>query len=214
MWIHCKRCVELREDETALIADQRIDDTTVDDVRALGPLATSGAPTLAELKDAFATAADAARRSATDPAAEDELISLRPGNAQGPLVAGNLTLLCSLLGTPYMPCLDGAVLLIEDVSEAPYRIDRMLTQLRLAGILDRLSALVLGTFDDCFVPTEMKDSPTLEEIVDDAVGDRNLPVVAGVAYGHTRRRVVLPLGVSVCVDGDAGSVVITQAAVL
>ena len=90
----------------------------------------------------------------------------------------------------------------------------MLTQLRLAGILDRLSALVLGTFDDCFVPTEMKDSPTLEEIVDDAVGDRNLPVVAGVAYGHTRRRVVLPLGVSVCVDGDAGSVVITQAAVL
>ena len=148
------------------------------------------------------------------PAAEDELISLRPGNAQGPLVAANLTLLCSLLGTPYMPCLDGAVLLIEDVSEAPYRIDRMLTQLRLAGILDRLSALVLGTFDDCFVPTEMKDSPTLEEIVDDAVGDRNLPIVAGVAYGHTRRRVVLPLGVSVCVDGDAGSVVITQAAVL
>jgi muramoyltetrapeptide carboxypeptidase len=148
------------------------------------------------------------------PAADGELIGLRPGNAQGPLVAANLALLCSLLGTPYAPCLDGAVLLIEDVGEAPYRIDRMLTQLRLAGILDHLSALLLGTFDDCFVPTEMEDSPTLEEIVEDAVGDRNLPVVGGVAYGHRRRRVVLPVGVSVCVDGRSGTVAITEAAVV
>jgi muramoyltetrapeptide carboxypeptidase len=126
------------------------------------------------------------------PADGEALTSLRPGRGSGPLVAANLALLCSLLGTPYAPRLDGTVLLIEDVGEAPYRIDRMLTQLRLAGIFDCLAALVLGTFRDCFVPTEMEASPTLEEMVADAVGDRQLPVVGGVAYGHMSRPRLCP----------------------
>ena len=129
-------------------------------------------------------------------------------------MAANLALLCSLLGTPYAPRLDGVVLLIEDVAEAPYRIDRMLTQLRLAGVFDGLAALVLGSFRDCFVPTEMESSPTLEEMVLDAVGDRVLPIVGGVAYGHMSRRTVLPIGVTTCVDGDSATVTITEAAVL
>ncbi|MFP6647624.1 MAG: LD-carboxypeptidase [Candidatus Latescibacterota bacterium] len=147
------------------------------------------------------------------PAECDTLVSLRPGQGSGPLVAANLTLLCSLLGTPYAPRLDGSVLLIEDVGEAPYRIDRMLSQLRLAGIFDRLAALVLGSFRDCFVPAEMQDSPTLEEMVADAVGDRPLPVVGGVAYGHMPRRTVLPIGVVARVDGDAATVAVTEPAV-
>jgi len=143
----------------------------------------------------------------------DRLSVLQPGKAEGPLVAANLAMLCSLLGTPYAPCLDGAVLLIEDVSEAPYRVDRMLTQLRLAGIFSRLAGLVLGTFQDCFVPSEMAASPTLEEMVADAVGASRIPVVGGVAYGHMRRRTVLPIGVSTVVDGDTGTVVVTERAV-
>ena len=147
------------------------------------------------------------------PAHGDRLTVIRSGKAEGPLVAANLALLCSLLGTPYAPCLNGAVLLIEDVSEAPYRVDRMLTQLRLAGVFAELAGLVLGSFQDCFVPTEMATSPTLEEMVVDAVGDCSIPVIGGVAYGHMRRRTVLPIGVSTTVDGDAGTVVVTGRAV-
>lgn len=144
------------------------------------------------------------------------LVSLRPGRAEGRLVAGNLALLCSLMGSPYQPPLDGAVLLVEDVAEAPYRVDRMLTQLRLAGIFDRIHGLALGTFADCFVPEEMEDSPTLAEIVDDAVGDRDLPVLGGVAYGHTRRRSVLPIGPQAVMDvgADASQLTIVEPAVI
>jgi muramoyltetrapeptide carboxypeptidase len=143
----------------------------------------------------------------------DALTTICGGCGEGPLVAANLALLCSLLGTPYAPNLDGAVLLIEDVSEAPYRLDRMLTQLRLAGVLDRLSGLALGRFHDCFSPTDMEASPTLIEMVIDALGGRNIPTVSGVAYGHMRRRTVLPIGIPARIDADVGSVTITESAV-
>jgi muramoyltetrapeptide carboxypeptidase len=147
------------------------------------------------------------------PADSDTLEIWHAGKAAGPLVAANLALYCSLLGTRYSPCIDGSVLLLEDVSEAPYRVDRMLSQLRLAGVFDRLAALVLGTFRDCFQATEMASSPTLEEIVLDAVGQADLPIMSGVAYGHMQRRTVLPIGVDVLVDGYAGTVVVTERAV-
>lgn len=146
------------------------------------------------------------------PATDQGLACLQSGTASGPLVAANLALLCSLLGTPYAPHLDGAVLLLEDVSEAPYRIDRMLTQLRLAGVFERISALVLGVFHDCFVPTDMAASPTLDEIVVDAVGGNRLPIVAGVGYGHITTRTVLPVGVMTCVDAAARTVRVTESA--
>lgn len=138
---------------------------------------------------------------------------LRPGRAEGPLVPANLSLLCSLLGTPYVPDLTGAILLLEDVSEAPYRVDRMLTQLRLAGILDRIAALALGSFCDCFTPGEMESSPTLDEIVADAIGGRALPVLAGVPFGHTPRRAVLPLGVLARVDTEIPEIRLLEGAV-
>lgn len=147
------------------------------------------------------------------PAAAGALTCVRQGSASGPLVAANLALLCSLLGTVYAPRLDGAVLLLEDVSEAPYRLDRMLTQLRLAGIFERISALVLGAFHDCFVPTDMAASPTLQEMVLDAVGSRSMPIVAGVAYGHMVRRTVLPMGILTDVNAEAGTVEVTESAV-
>lgn len=139
----------------------------------------------------------------------------RRGSATGPLVPANLALLCSLLGTPYAPRLEGAVLLLEDVSEFPYRVDRMLTQLRLAGVLGGLSALVLGVFQDCFAPPEMDRSPTLEELVIDAVGGYDLPVVSGVEYGHRHPRAVLPVGVPACVEAGrhGGEVRLLEAAV-
>ena len=148
------------------------------------------------------------------PATAEGPLAWRAGRARGPLVPANLSLLCSLLGTPYAPPLDGAVLLLEDVWEAPYRIDRMFTHLRLAGVFDRISGLALGVFEHCFVPTEMADSPSLEEIVLDAIGDRRLPVVAGLEFGHRRRRAVLPVGVPARLDaGATGEVSLLEPAV-
>ncbi len=125
---------------------------------------------------------------------------LRPGRASGPLRGGCLSLLCSLLGTPYVPDLKGAILLLEDVDEYPYRLDRMLNHLRLAGVLGDIGGLVLGQFKDCFTPEEMGRSPDLEEMVMELTDGLDLPVVAGVPYGHFRTRLVLPLGVRAVLD--------------
>ena len=138
---------------------------------------------------------------------------LRAGTASGALIPANLALLCSLLGTPFQPDLAGKILLVEDVWEVPYRLDRMFTQLRLAGILDTIAGLALGTFTKCFVPEEMAHSPDLEEIVLDAIGDRDLPVLSGIGYGHMPNRLVLPVGVACRLAASQGQLTILEPAI-
>jgi muramoyltetrapeptide carboxypeptidase len=129
--------------------------------------------------------------------------------AEGPLLGGNLALLTSLVGTPWMPPLDGAILALEDVGEKPYTVDRMLTQLALAGVFDRVGALLLGDFDHCFPPHYPDPAPSLREVVESCLGDRPLPVLANVLHGHITVRSTLPLGAwtrvttdppTICVD--------------
>jgi len=81
--------------------------------------------------------------------------TVNPGSGTGPVLAGNLTTLCHLIGTPYMPPTQGHLLLLEDRGEAPYRVDRMLSQLRLAGCLETIAGLAFGAFDDCGQPDEL-----------------------------------------------------------
>ena len=147
------------------------------------------------------------------PADPGELQVVRPGRASGPLIPANLAVLCSLMGTPFMPDLTGAILLLEVVDEYPYRIDRMLNQLRLAGILERAGGLVFGPFRDCFTPEEMVDSPTLEEMLHDLTDGVAMPIVTGFPYGHVRRRLVLPIGVTATLDTAGPHLSIDQAAV-
>ena len=142
----------------------------------------------------------------------DEFRVLRPGRAAGPLRGGCLSLLCSLLGTAYVPDLRGAILLLEDVDEYPYRLDRMLNQLRLAGVLEGIGGLVLGQFKDCFKPEEMSRSPDLEEMVMELTEGLDLPVVAGLPYGHFRTRLVLPLGVQAVLDTSLPELRLDEAA--
>jgi muramoyltetrapeptide carboxypeptidase len=120
--------------------------------------------------------------------------TLRPGRASGPLLGGNLTLLSHLAGTPYLPSFDGAVLFIEDIGEAPYRLDRNLTQLRLAGLLDRVAGVAVGQLTAC-------DDAEAEvrglDVVREAVLDLGVPAIAGVAAGHEHGNFALPLGARV-----------------
>jgi muramoyltetrapeptide carboxypeptidase len=133
------------------------------------------------------------------------LRGLRPlcgGAAGGTLFGGNLTVLSHLCGTPLMPDLEGRILLLEDVNEAPYRIDRMLTQLRLAGLLQRAAGVVVG---DCVPGGDPAAGQAVEVVLRDRLGDLGLPVVLGAPVGHGSRNLALPLGVPARLDADRGT---------
>ncbi len=129
---------------------------------------------------------------------------LRPGAARGVLFPGCLSIIVTLLGTPYLPDLAGAVLLIEDVKEEPYRIDRMLTQLKNAGVLNRIAALLVGEMKNCWPKTRRRDHLSLDEILLELTSDHPIPVFTGAPYGHSRSRVTLPVGAQVEVSETGG----------
>ena len=136
---------------------------------------------------------------------------MRGGKAPGRLVGGNLTMLASLMGTPWEVDTEGAILLLEDVNEAFYRIDRMLTQLRLGGKLDRLAGVVFGYCSEC--PTDAP-SFSLEEILDGFFRPLGVPACAGLAFGHIKEKLTLPIGLAATLDADAGTLTIDEAAVI
>ncbi len=126
--------------------------------------------------------------------------SIREGSepARGVLLGGCLSLLTATLGTPYSADLEGAILLLEDVGEPPYRIDRMLTQLRLSGGLDRLAGLVVGHLDDGNRP--LAPEAAWRELLADALGSFTWPVGIGHNSGHRSPNWTLPLGLPAVLD--------------
>ena len=137
-------------------------------------------------------------------------MAIRPGQASGRLLGGNLSVLTRLLGTPFMPDLSGAVLFIEDVSERPYRLDRMLTHLRLSGALRGLAGVLVGELEGC--EEEKKDSgaPTAIEVVRERLADLGVPVLGGYPAGHGAENHPLLLGTRVTLDATAGRVVFEE----
>lgn len=134
------------------------------------------------------------------------LETLVPGAAHGPLFGGNLTLLCHLCGTPYFPDLRGTILLLEETNEAPYRIDRMLTHLRLTGVLEKLTGIVLGEFHQCNgLHKEKAPSDEIRSILWDRLKDLGIPIALGAPFGHGAHNLALPLGVMTCLDATAGT---------
>ena len=133
------------------------------------------------------------------------------GRAEGPLVGGNLEMISRLIGTPWALPLAGAVLFLEDIGERPYRIDRQLTQLALAGALDGLAGAVLGDFIGC---AEKDGSPPdAEAVLAERLAARGVPVLAGAPVGHGDRNRALPHGARVRLDADAGTLTFLEAAV-
>ncbi|MDX1932437.1 MAG: LD-carboxypeptidase [Capsulimonadales bacterium] len=149
------------------------------------------------------TATDFPRRSDSPPDTVPWRILRGPTRVSGPLYPVCLSLLISLLGTPYVPDLSGAILLIEDVHEELYRVDRFLTQLRLSGTLDRIAALLIGSFNGMNEAQNAELAERIPELVLSMTGDR-VAVAAGVAYGHIPRRLTLPVGGFAEVDLETG----------
>ena len=140
------------------------------------------------------------------PPALDGLDGLCPGRARGRLLGGNLSLLAHLAGTPFLPELEGCLLLLEEVNEAPYRIDRLLTQLELAGVLDRIAGVLVGNLLGCDSPQGVPPEPLAAlEVIAERLEPLGVPVVAGAPVGHGTRNLALPLGVVADLDADAGT---------
>ena len=133
-----------------------------------------------------------------------------PNAVRGPVAPVCLSLLVSLLGTPYMPDLTGAILVIEDVHEELYSIDRCLTQLRLAGVLARVSAVLIGWFNGVDADTDARLAIDVPRVVL-SLTPKSVAVASGVAYGHIARRFTLPVGAMANVDVRAGTFVFDNA---
>ena len=131
-------------------------------------------------------------------------LTIAGGKAIGELVGGNLTVLTALAGSPYLPDFTGRILFLEDVAEAPYRIDRMLSTLKLMGALDRIAGLVFGECTDCD-PGDGYGSLTLDEILDDHIKPLGIPAYRGAMIGHIRQQFIVPVGGKVEMDADAGT---------
>ncbi|WP_353932677.1 LD-carboxypeptidase [Okeanomitos corallinicola TIOX110] len=125
------------------------------------------------------------------------------GKVTGVLLPGNLTVATHLLGTPLLPDLDGVILAFEDVAEAPYRIDRMLTQWRLSGVLSKVRGIALGGFTDCDAPPNIP-SLSIEEVLQDRLSDLGIPIVSDLPFGHDSPNAALPVGVEATLDADEG----------
>jgi len=134
-----------------------------------------------------------------EPAAPSPVVAGTPlveGTAKGWLLPVNLSVLTRLLGTPYLPDLTGAILAIEDVGEAPYRIDRMLCHLRLSGALEDVAGVIGGQFTDCHPPAD-QPRPTVAAVLQEAFQDAPYPVALDFPFGHGPTSGVLPVGTSV-----------------
>ncbi len=128
------------------------------------------------------------------------------GVAQGSLVVANLTVGSHLIGCKHFPNLQDSILVLEDVGEAPYRIDRMLTQWRLAGLLQVVAGLGFGSFKNCEPQKDIEDSRTfqVEEILKERTKDLEIPIIANLPVGHIQGNAALPLGRQAILNGSKG----------
>ena len=143
---------------------------------------------------------------------ENRTRAITPGRARGRLLGGNLTVLTALIGSPYLPDFTDSILFLEDVQEAPYRIDRMLVQLKLAGVLERVRGVVWGTCSKCG-PGEGFGSLTIPDVLDDHVKSLGVPAYWGAMVGHINRQFTLPVGAEVEIDADRGTLRMLEPAV-
>ncbi|MBR2942032.1 MAG: LD-carboxypeptidase [Clostridia bacterium] len=139
--------------------------------------------------------------------------TVNPGSAEGVLVGGNLSLIAGTIGTPYEIDTKGRILFIEEVGERTYCVDRMLTQLRLAGKFEDCAGVVFGDFTDC--PVEYPEfGLTLEEVIRDIAAPCGKPIFTGMQVGHISPQLTLPFGVMARMDADERTLEILESAVL
>jgi len=140
---------------------------------------------------------------------------LRRGKASGPLIGGNLSLLCSTIGTPYQPSFARAILFIEDLDERPYRFDRMLTHLINAGLLQKVAGIAVGINENCEDSRSVRTKEyrqTLDDVLTERLLPLKVPLITGLPFGHVPYNATLPMGLRATLDAIKGDLVINEAA--
>ena len=138
--------------------------------------------------------------------------TIAPGVAEGPLVGGNLSLVAATMGTPYQIQPEGAILFLEEVGEASYKLDRLLTQLRLGGVLDRVAGIAVGAITQV-TDEGLPHTPTGAEVIRDLLGNLGVPVALDFPFGHIDDNWTLPMGVRARLDAGAGTLELVEGAV-
>ena len=186
-----------------------------------GPVATSSMPpwSLASLKRALFLPEPIGELA--NPPEDDQnwpsfpLHTVSPGKTRGAITGGNLTLISTTMGTPYEIEAKGKILFLEDTGEAPYRVDRMLTQLKLAGKLQEAAGIVWGTCTECTpAKSSFEVNLSMSDLLDEILGDLGKPVLAGLVFGHTKEKATIPIGVEAELDAGARKVSIVEAATI
>ncbi|WP_425639313.1 S66 peptidase family protein [Algoriphagus yeomjeoni] len=131
--------------------------------------------------------------------------TLKGGTAEGKILGGNLTVLTAISGSPYYPDFKDAILFIEDVGEDPYKMDRMMSTLKLNGTLDQIKGFVFGQCSDC-EPGGGYGSLTLDQVLDDYILPLNIPAYSGAMIGHISKQFIIPVGANVQMDADKGTI--------
>jgi muramoyltetrapeptide carboxypeptidase len=142
------------------------------------------------------------------------LRGVRAGHAEGPLLGGNLSLVTSSLGTTYSPRYQGAVLVLEEVGEPWHRVDRMLTQLRNAGVLGSVAGLIFGMFTGCHPIDPKQPHLTRQQIIREVVASSDVPIIDGFQYGHESQKLTIAFGIRAQLDAVRGRVQMLEAAVV
>jgi muramoyltetrapeptide carboxypeptidase len=133
---------------------------------------------------------------------------LTGGRAKGYLVGGNLSILASLVGTPWLPSLDGAILFLEDVGEQAYRLDRAFSQLKQSGALAKLKAFILGSLAGCEPDADQAGSA--RSVLEREIMSFGVPAVSGASFGHMERNVAIPMGAKAILDADQRTLTLTE----
>jgi len=140
-----------------------------------------------------------------------QIETITPGKARGKLIGGNLSVLSAMVGSAYLPNWQGTILFIEEIGEEVYRVDRMLTQLKLAGILNQITGFIFGQCTKCD-PEKPDQSLTLIQVLQDHIQPLKIPAWYGAAIGHIPNKFTLPIGVEVEIDANNGSIQMLESA--
>ena len=143
----------------------------------------------------------------------EKLPFLQKGSTSGRVIGGNLAVLVALLGTGYFPNPTGKILMIEDIGELPYRVDRMLNQLKLSGTYKKVKGIILGKFVDCNEHDPEKKTLTLGEVIQHYISEANVPSIYSFPHGHIKDFITIPFGIKINLNASKGIVEFAESAV-
>ena len=139
---------------------------------------------------------------------------LTKGRGEGKILGGNLAVLASIMGTEFFPDFKNSILLLEDIGEQPYRVDRLLNQLKLAKVFNQINGVILGRFVDCYETDKTKKSIELNNVIAHYFAELKIPVLYSFSHGHVKENLTIPFGVKAKINSTRGFVEIIESGVI